>query len=466
MIGASGIGKTTLTDLLTGLVPPTAGRVRVDGVPLAELDLGAWRRQVGYVPQDLPMLHDSVRRNVTLGDPSLDDAAVEAALRLAGAWEFVRALPGGLDASVGERGALVSGGQRQRISIARALVHEPRLLIFDEATAALDAESEAAVWQTIASLRGHTTVVAISHHPGLGNVADLVYRIADGRAERVDPLLRARGRRLTPMPPYTALVLAGRRGPDDPLASSRGASHRALLPVAGVPMLARVLTALRGARHVARIWISIDAPEVLESVPELAAFRDVSLHRSKESPARSVADALDELQRGARARDHRRSRAALGRARRPLPRGRRGDPGRRRGRRGRALRVRGRRRERRAHLGPAALRLVHGRQPVRVPARARARTRPRSSRAPSATARSRGGWSRRSAPRSRSSTSPARSISRARAADLAQRRREIRPVLLDDAVAAIDVDKAADLDARGEDPRRIVGRVGLWPIER
>jgi GTP:adenosylcobinamide-phosphate guanylyltransferase len=98
------------------------------------------------------------------------------------------------------------------------------------------------------------------------------------------------------MKPYTALVLAGRRsGPDDPLARSRGASHRALLPVAGVPMLARVLTALRGARHVSQIWISIDAPEVLESVPELAAFRDLPLHRSKESPARSVADALEEL---------------------------------------------------------------------------------------------------------------------------------------------------------------------------
>jgi ATP-binding cassette subfamily C protein len=187
VIGASGIGKTTLTDLITGLVWPSTGNVRVDGVSLGELDLGAWRRQVGYVPQDLPMLHDSVRRNVTLGDPSLDDAAVEAALRLAGAWDFVRALPGGLDASVGERGALVSGGQRQRISIARALVHEPRLLIFDEATAALDAESEAAVWQTIASLRGHTTVVAISHHPGLASVADLAYRIAGGRAERVAP---------------------------------------------------------------------------------------------------------------------------------------------------------------------------------------------------------------------------------------------------------------------------------------
>jgi GTP:adenosylcobinamide-phosphate guanylyltransferase len=95
------------------------------------------------------------------------------------------------------------------------------------------------------------------------------------------------------MQPFTALVRAARRGPDDPLGMWGGASHRALLPVAGVPMLARVLTALRGARHVAKIWISIDAPEVLASV--LAPFPDVSLHRSKESPARSVADALDEI---------------------------------------------------------------------------------------------------------------------------------------------------------------------------
>ena len=143
------------------------------------------------------MLHDSVRRNVTLGDPSLDDAAVEAALRLAGAWEFVRALPGGLDASVGERGALVSGGQRQRISIARALVHEPRLLIFDEATAALDAESEAAVWQTVASLRGRTTVVAISHHPAARQASPISStgsRTAARSASR-SPRPRARGGR-------------------------------------------------------------------------------------------------------------------------------------------------------------------------------------------------------------------------------------------------------------------------------
>ena len=298
MIGASGIGKTTLTDLLTGLVQPTAGRVRVDGVPLAELDLGAWRRQVGYVPQDLPMLHDSVRRNVTLGDPSLDDAAVEAALRLAGAWEFVRALPGGLDASVGERGALVSGGQRQRISIARALVHEPRLLIFDEATAALDAESEAAVWQTIASLRGRTTVVAISHHPGLGERRRS--RLPDrGRPRgarrrrprsRAEPSLDARS---SPTPRSCSRAAAVT---DDPLARSRGASHRALLARRGrADARARAHRAARRAPRRADLDLDRRARGARVGARARARSATCSLHRSKESPARSVADALGSL---------------------------------------------------------------------------------------------------------------------------------------------------------------------------
>jgi ATP-binding cassette subfamily C protein len=181
IVGPSGTGKTTLVDLLTGLVDPEAGEILVDGVPLASLDLQQWRRQIGYVPQEMLLLHDSIRVNVTFGDPDVSDAEVEAALRAADAWEFVSALPEGLDASVGERGSLLSGGQRQRIAIARALVHRPRLLLLDEATAALDADSEAAVWSAVARLRDHTTVVAISHQPALSKVADRVYRIEDGR---------------------------------------------------------------------------------------------------------------------------------------------------------------------------------------------------------------------------------------------------------------------------------------------
>jgi len=185
IIGASGAGKTTLVDLVTGLVRPDAGQVLIDGVPLPQLDLQRWRQMIGYVTQEMLMLHDSIRANVTLGDPELSDADVTQALRDAGAWDFVAELPEGLDSSVGERGALLSGGQRQRIAIARAVVHRPRLLIFDEATAALDPETEAAVWATVEKLRDGAAVVAISHQPAVTRVADRIYRIEAGRAVRL-----------------------------------------------------------------------------------------------------------------------------------------------------------------------------------------------------------------------------------------------------------------------------------------
>jgi ATP-binding cassette subfamily C protein len=187
--GGSGTGKTTLIDLLTGLIQPRSGCVRIDGVPLPELDLTRWRRMIGYVPQETLVLHDSVRMNVTLGDPDLSDADVERALQEAGALEFVSRLPEGLATSMGERGTLFSGGQRQRIAIARALVHRPKLLILDEATAALDPATEAAVWEAVERLRGKTTVVAISHQKALAGVADHIYRIEDRRATPVAPLL-------------------------------------------------------------------------------------------------------------------------------------------------------------------------------------------------------------------------------------------------------------------------------------
>jgi ATP-binding cassette subfamily C protein len=185
IVGASGTGKTTLVDLITGLGIPQRGVVTVDGVPLPELDLRRWRQRIGYVPQETLLLHDSVRLNVTLGDASITDADVERVLREAGAWEYVSQLPGQLDASVGERGALLSGGQRQRIAIARALARGPDLLILDEATAALDPENEAAVWSTVVKLRSKTTVVAISHQPALVGVADRIYRIENQTATRV-----------------------------------------------------------------------------------------------------------------------------------------------------------------------------------------------------------------------------------------------------------------------------------------
>lgn len=186
ILGPSGAGKTTLVDLIAGLTVPTRGEVRIDGTPLASLDLHQWRQQIGYVPQELLLLHDSVRHNVTLGDPALSDADVERALRQAGVWTVVSQLPDGLDASVGERGSLLSGGQRQRIAIARALVHRPQLLILDEATASLDADSESEIWDTVAALRGRTTVVAISHRLSVTTFADRIYRLENGVATALE----------------------------------------------------------------------------------------------------------------------------------------------------------------------------------------------------------------------------------------------------------------------------------------
>jgi ATP-binding cassette subfamily C protein len=179
VIGPSGAGKTTLVDLVSGLLRPQQGDVLVDDVPMGEMDVRYWRRQIGYVPQDTVLLHDSILANVTLSDPALGDSDAEEALRAAGAWDFVAAMPEGIHTIVGERGSKLSGGQRQRIAIARALAHRPTLLILDEATSALDPENEKAICRTLARLRGTITILAISHQPALVNVADRIFSIRE-----------------------------------------------------------------------------------------------------------------------------------------------------------------------------------------------------------------------------------------------------------------------------------------------
>lgn len=186
IIGPSGAGKTTIADLLVGLVRPQVGDVWLDDLPLSAVDLQGWRQMVGYVPQETFLLHESVFVNVTLGDTNLTTADVESALKAAGAWEFVTALPEGIHTTVGERGARFSGGQRQRIAIARALVHQPQFLILDEATASLDPVTEAAICRTVQQLRGAMTILGISHQPALLEVADTVYHLERGTVKQID----------------------------------------------------------------------------------------------------------------------------------------------------------------------------------------------------------------------------------------------------------------------------------------
>lgn len=186
VVGPSGAGKTTLVDALVGLHELTQGEIYVDGEPLSSLNLASWREQVGYVPQDPVMFTDTIERNVTLGDPKFTALETEAALRSAGAWNFVSSREGGMFAPVGEHGALLSGGQRQRIAIARALVRRPSLLILDEVTTALDPATEAEICLTLRDLRSRMTIVAISHQNAMREIADSVLYLEGGRLFQAD----------------------------------------------------------------------------------------------------------------------------------------------------------------------------------------------------------------------------------------------------------------------------------------
>jgi ATP-binding cassette, subfamily C, bacterial len=194
LIGPSGAGKTTIADLLVGLYSPASGSILVDGVPLESIDSAAWREQIGYVPQDAFLFHDTMADNVTMGDPGITRVEVERALKAAGAWDFTMRLPQGLDTVLGERGSRLSGGQRQRVAIARALVRRPRLLILDEVTASLDPATEAAICGTLRHLSGGVTILSISHRPVMMEVADVIYRLQEGRVQRWNPSVVASAR--------------------------------------------------------------------------------------------------------------------------------------------------------------------------------------------------------------------------------------------------------------------------------
>ena len=182
--GPSGAGKTTIIDLLIGLYSPSSGKIMIGSRPIEQVDTRAWRRKIGYVPQELSLLHESVRTNISLGDTSVSDTDILNAIEKAGAGEFLRSLPEGLDTNVGEMGGKLSGGQRQRISLARALVGNPEVLILDEVTSALDPATESEIIRNIAALGGDYTIIAITHRPAWTEVADHLYHVSRGQVAR------------------------------------------------------------------------------------------------------------------------------------------------------------------------------------------------------------------------------------------------------------------------------------------
>ncbi|MFC1834159.1 ABC transporter ATP-binding protein [Thermodesulfobacteriota bacterium] len=183
--GPSGVGKTTIADIIMGLSSPESGQVLIDGSSLTDISLKRWRSMLGYAPQETILFHDTVLMNVTLGDPSITEENVRAALEKAGAWEFIKGLPEGIHTTVGERGGKLSGGQRRRLGLARALVTSPKLLILDEVTAELDPATEAGIMETLEQLKGQVTIFIISHQQQFVDISDKVCRLHAGslRAE-------------------------------------------------------------------------------------------------------------------------------------------------------------------------------------------------------------------------------------------------------------------------------------------
>jgi ATP-binding cassette, subfamily B, bacterial PglK len=183
LVGATGAGKTTIVDLILGLLLPTSGELRINGAALSDALSRSWRTRCGYVPQVVFLSDDTIAANIAFGIPEaeVDAAAVQRAAQIAQLHDFVEAMPDSYDTIIGERGIRLSGGQRQRIGIARALYHDPDVLVMDEATNALDSVTETAVIDTIHSLARQKTLIVIAHRLSTVRACDRIYLLADGR---------------------------------------------------------------------------------------------------------------------------------------------------------------------------------------------------------------------------------------------------------------------------------------------
>jgi ABC-type multidrug transport system fused ATPase/permease subunit len=184
LMGPTGAGKSTAIDLILGLLRPDCGDVLIDDAPLLAQDLRAWRTMIGYVPQAISLMDDTIACNIALGlsEDKIDFERLHAAARRADIHEFIiDELEAGYDTRVGERGLRLSGGQRQRIGIARALYHDSSVLVLDEATNALDQETEQRVLNGLLELRPQRTIIFVSHRASVARRADRILVLARGR---------------------------------------------------------------------------------------------------------------------------------------------------------------------------------------------------------------------------------------------------------------------------------------------
>lgn len=180
VVGASGSGKSTLLSLLAGFYAPTKGGVLLGDTNLQAVDLSDWRRRIGYVTQDISLFHGTIFENIAFQRPDVSDHDAQAAAEMAGLDSFIDSLPGRYQAMIGDSERSLSGGQKQRLMIARALANRPQILIFDEATASLDTESEAVVQETVEKLRGLVTIIWVSHRMHTVRTADLIIVLKEG----------------------------------------------------------------------------------------------------------------------------------------------------------------------------------------------------------------------------------------------------------------------------------------------
>ena len=185
IVGTSGSGKSTLINLISGLLEPSEGQITVDGIDIQE-DISNWQRQIGYVPQQSYLFNSTIKENIAFGieESDIDENLMINAIKTAEIEEYVNGLKNGLRTSIGEDGIVMSGGQRQRLTIARAIYHNPSVIIFDEATNALDEKTEREILSTIYSIKS-ATVILISHNHEILENCDHVYSLSSGELKKI-----------------------------------------------------------------------------------------------------------------------------------------------------------------------------------------------------------------------------------------------------------------------------------------